>query len=60
MAKEWGNKACNDAKSEVNFRLETKKALRVVKEENKDLLSKLITEERERKSAQIGLKIAEA
>ena len=60
MAKEWGNKACNDPKSEVNFRLETEKALRVVKEENKDLLSKLITEERERKSAQIGLKTAEA
>ena len=60
MAKEWGNKACNDAKSEVNFRLETEKALRVVKEENKDLLSKLITEERERKSAQAGLKTAEA
>ena len=60
MDKEWGNKACNDAKSEVNFRLETEKALRVVKEENKDLLSKLITEERERKFAQIGLKTAEA
>ena len=60
MAKEWGNKACNGAKSKVNFRLETEKALRVVKEKNKDLLSKLITEERERKSAQIGLKIAEA
>ena len=40
--------------------LRRKKGLRVVKEENKDLLSKLVTNERERKSAQIGLKTAEA
>ena len=60
MAKEWVNKARNDAKSEVNLRLETEKASRAVKEENKDLLSKLILEERERKFAQAGLKTAEA
>ena len=36
------------------------KALGAMKEENKDLLSKLATEERERKSAQAGLKNAEA
>ena len=52
MAKEWLNKARNDAKSNVYLRLETEKALGAVKEENKDLLSKLTTEERERKSAQ--------
>ena len=50
MAEEWVNKARNDAKTEVYFRLETKKALEAVKEENKDLLSKLTAEERERKS----------
>ena len=60
MAKEWVNKARNDAKSEVNLRLETEKASRAMKEENKDLLSKLILEERERKFAQAGLKTAEA
>ena len=60
MAKEWVNKARNDAKSEVNLRLETEKASRAVKKENKDLLSKLILEERERKFAQAGLKTAEA
>ena len=60
MVEEWVNKARNDTKSEVNLRLETVKALRALKEENKDPLSKLITEERERKSAQAGLKIAEA
>ena len=27
MAKEWVNKARNDAKSEINLRLETQKAL---------------------------------
>ena len=59
MAKEWLNKARNDAKSKVYLRLETEKALGAVKEENKDLLSKLTTEERERKSAQAWLKIAE-
>ena len=36
------------------------KALGAMKEENKDLLSKLATEERERKSAQARLKNAEA
>ena len=60
MAEEWVNKARNDTKSEVNLHLETEKDLGTVKEENKDLLSKLIVEERERKSAQARLKIAEA
>ena len=60
MAKEWVNKARNDAKSEVNLRLETEKASRAMKEENKDLLSKLILEEKERKSAQASLKTVEA
>ena len=51
MAKEWVNRARNDVKTEVHFYLETEKALGAIKEENKDLLSKLIAEERERKYA---------
>ena len=60
MAKEWVNKARNDIKNEVHLRLETEKALRAAREENKSLLSKLAVEERERKFAQAGLKNAEA
>ena len=48
MAKEWVNRARNDAKNKVHLRLKTKKALKAAKEENKNLASKLITEERER------------
>ena len=54
MAKEWVNKARNDIKNEVHLRLETEKALRATREENKSLLSKLAVEERERKFAQAG------
>ena len=60
MAKEWVNKARNDAKSEVHLPLKTEKTMGAMKEENKDLLSKLTTEERERKSTQAGLKTVEA
>ena len=60
MAEEWVNRACNEAKSEVNLRLEREKALGATKEENKDLFSKFIAEERERKFAQAGLKTAAA
>ena len=60
MAKEWVNRVRNDAKNEVNLRLEMEKTLGAMREENKELLSKLIAEERERKSAQAGLKTAEA
>ena len=60
MAQEQINKARNDAKFEVHLRLEIEKILGAVKEENKDLLSKLTAEERERKSTQVGLKTAEA
>ena len=60
MAKEWVKEAQNKVKNEVHLRLETEKALGAVKEENKELLSKLTTEEKERKSAQVGLKNAKA
>ena len=51
MAEEWVNKARNGAKTEVHFHVKMEKALGAMKEENKDLVSKLATEERERKSA---------
>ena len=56
MAKEWIKEARNDIKNEVHLRLETEKALGAAKEENKELLSKLTTETRERKSAEASLK----
>ena len=59
MAEEWVKEARNDVRNEVYFRLETKKALGATKEENKELLSKLTVEERERSSAEAGLKNAQ-
>ena len=58
MAEEWVKEARNDVKNEVYLYLETKKALEAAKEENKELLSKLITEEKDRMSAKAGLKNA--
>ena len=60
VAEEWVKEAQNEVKNEVHLRLETEKALGAVKEENKELLSKLTTEEKERKSTQVGLKNAKA
>ena len=59
MAEEWVKDARNDVKNTVHLYLETEKALGAVWKENKELLSKLVVEERERKSAQVGLKNAE-
>ena len=59
MAEEWVKEARNDVRNEVYLCLETKKALGATKEENKELLSKLTAEERERRSAKAGLKNAQ-
>ena len=59
MVEEWVNKARNDAKNEIHLCLETKKVLGAAKEENKNLASKLIAEERERKSAEARMKSAQ-
>ena len=59
MAKEWVKDARNNVKNMVYLRLETEKALGAAKEENRELLSKLIIEERERKSIEAGLKNAQ-
>ena len=58
MAEEWDKKARNDVKNEVHLRLKTKEALGTAKEENKELLSKLTTKEKERRSVEAGLKNA--
>ena len=59
MVEKWVKDAGNDVKNEVHIRLEIEKALGAVKEENKELLSKLIVEERERRSVEAGLKNAQ-
>ena len=59
MIEEWVKEAQNDVKNKVHLRLETEKALGAMREKNKELLSKLITEKRERRSAEVGLKNAQ-
>ena len=59
MIEEWVKEAQNDVKNKVHLRLETEKALGAMREKNKELLSKLITEKRERRSAEAGLKNAQ-
>ena len=58
MVEEWVKETRNDVKNEVHLRLDTEKALGATKEENKELLSKLTAEERERRSTEAGLKNA--
>ena len=60
MAEERVKEARNDVKNEFFLRLEVEKALGAAKEENKELLSKLTVEKRERKSAQAGVKSAKS
>ena len=59
MAEEWVKEVRNDVRNEVYFRLKIEKALGATMEENKELLSKLTTEDRERNSAEAGLKNAQ-
>jgi len=59
MAEKWVKEAQNDVKNEVYLCLKIEKALRAAKEENKELLSKLIAEQRDRRSAEAGLKNAQ-
>ena len=58
MVEESVKETRNDVKNEVYLRLEIEKALGAVKEENKELLSKLTVEERKR-SVEAGLKNAQ-
>ena len=59
MAEKWIKEARNDAKNEVHLRIEAEKSLGVAKQECKELASKLIVEERERRNAEAGLKNAQ-
>ena len=59
VADEWVNRARNNARNEADLRLDAEKALGAVKEENKDLATKLTALERDWNSALAGLKNAE-
>ena len=56
VAKGWVKDAQDEARAEANLCDETNKALGAMKHENQELLSKLIAEERVRRSAEAGLK----
>ena len=58
MAKEWVKEAQNDATNEAHLRIEAEKFLGATKQECKELASKLIIKERERRSVEVGLKNA--
>ena len=56
VAEEWVKEARNDARNEAHLRVEAEKSLGIAKQECKELAFKLIAEERERRSAEVGLK----
>ena len=57
-AEEWVKDAQNEAKVEANLRADADKALGIVEQKNKELATKLTVEEKERMSAEAGLKNA--
>ena len=59
MAEEWVKDAWNEARLTDNLLAKTSKALRVAKQKNKELGTKLATKEKGRKSAETGLKNAQ-
>ena len=59
MAEEWVKDAWNEARLTDNLLAKTSKALRVAKQKNKELGTKLATKEKGRKSAEAGLKNAQ-
>ena len=59
IAEEWVKDAQNKARVEANLHAETNKALGIAEQKNKKLTAKLIAEEREQKSAKVGLKNAQ-
>ena len=60
MAEEWVKDARNKARLAYNLRAKTSKALGAVEQKNKELTTKLVTKDRGRKSAEAGLKNAQA
>ena len=59
MAKEWVKDAPNQARLVYNLCVETSKAWGSVEQKNKELTTKLTTDERGRKSAKVSLKNAQ-
>ena len=59
MAQEWVKEARNDVKNEAHLHVKAEKSLRATKQKCKELASKLIVEERKRRSAEAGLKNAQ-
>ena len=60
MAEEWVKDARNEARLAYNLRAKTSKALGAAEQKNKELTTKLVTKDRRRKSAEAGLKNAQA
>ena len=59
MAEEWVRDARNEARAEAHSRVEAKKSLGALKQEQLELAAKLTAEERARRSAKVGLKSAQ-
>ena len=60
MAEEWVKDAWKEARLTYNLRTKTSKALGAVEQKNKELTMKLVTKDKGRKSAEAGLKNAQA
>ena len=58
-AEEWVKDAQNEAKVEANLWADADKALGIAEQKNKELATKLTMEEKERRSAEAGLKNTE-
>ncbi|XP_030964273.1 axoneme-associated protein mst101(1)-like [Quercus lobata] len=59
VAEEWVKEVRNDVKNEAHLHVKAEKSLRATKQKCKELASKLIAEERKRRSAEAGLKNAQ-
>ena len=59
MVEEWVKDARNEARAKDNLHIKADKSLGAMKQENKELASKLIAKERARRSAKAGLKNAQ-
>lgn len=59
-AKEWLKDTRNEARLANNLRVETSKSLAAVEGKNKELALKLVVADRDRKSAEAGLRTAKA
>ena len=58
VVEEWVNEAWNEAKTKANLRPDVDKALGLAEQENKEIATRLIEEEKGRRSAEAELKNA--